>query len=264
MQTKLFTMLSTAIFTLLSMVSFVSAEVTNEGFIGDTFYGLNRHSPSSIVNRVGLINQLIVPDELVVKSEFSSLYSGELSQLEASVRYDDGSLSPLSQSEISWESANPNLIIEEGFASAKTIDANTRVLITGSSNGLSATLFIRLNKLDSAANESSDTVKTNKGVLSDSVNLSQLGWKSSNWFGNYFENDNNWIYHQHHGWLFTNNNQKNSLWMWSPSEKWLWTSPSLYPHIFRHRDGDWLYFIKQALPKKVYFNQTSKKLELSE
>ena len=264
MKFKFLSLPITAILTLLSSVTIVTAEVSNESFIGDTFHGINHHSPSSIANHVGLTNQLIVPDELVVMSELLSLYPGDTSRLEASIRYDDGSLSPLSQSEISWRSASPDLIIQNGFASAKAIDANTRVQIDGSSNGLSAILFIRLKMLDSTANENTVRMEANSGVLSDSINLLQLGWKNSNWFGSYFQNDNNWIYHQHHGWLFSNNNQKSSLWVWSPSEEWLWTTPSIYPHIFRHRDGDWLYFIKQALPRKVYFNQTSKKLEFSE
>jgi hypothetical protein len=264
MKFKFLSLPITAILTLLSPVTIVTAEVSNESFIGDTFHGINHHSPSSIANHVGLTNQLIVPDELVVMSELLSLYPGDTSRLEASIRYDDGSLSPLSQSEISWRSASPDLIIQNGFASAKAIDANTRVQIDGSSNGLSAILFIRLKMLDSTANENTVRMEANSGVLSDSINLLQLGWKNSNWFGSYFQNDNNWIYHQHHGWLFSNNNQKSSLWVWSPSEEWLWTTPSIYPHIFRHRDGDWLYFIKQALPRKVYFNQTSKKLEFSE
>ena len=119
MKFKFLALLHTAIIALLSSVSILTAEVFNEGFIGDTFHGINRHSPSSIVNQVGLTNQLIVPDELVVMSELSSLYPGDTSQLEASIRYDDGSLSPLSQSEISWESASPDLIIQNGFASAK-------------------------------------------------------------------------------------------------------------------------------------------------
>ena len=149
MKFKFLSLPITAILTLLSSVTIVTAEVSNESFIGDSFHGINHHSPSSIANHVGLTNQLIVPDELVVMSELLSLYPGDTSRLEASIRYDDGSLSPLSQSEISWRSASPDLIIQNGFASAKAIDANTRVQIDGSSNGLSAILFIRLKMLDS-------------------------------------------------------------------------------------------------------------------
>jgi hypothetical protein len=245
-------------------LSFLNAEVSHVGSLGDTFHGVYRDSSSLVVNSVGFDGEYIVPSKLIVKSEFSSLYPQERSKLEAKIRFDDGSTSNIPSSEVSWISTNPSLFIENDFASAKNIDSSTRVSINASSFGLSATLFIRVKPESSNISTGHDLHQSIDNALSDSVNMGQHGWKNSNWFGNYFESDDGWMYHQYHGWVFPITKQSSSLWMWSPAQKWLWTSPKLYPHIFRHKDGDWLYFIKQAFPRKAYYNQSSKKLEFTD
>jgi hypothetical protein len=245
-------------------LSFSNAEVSHVSSLGDTFYGVYRDSSSLVVNRVGFDSQHIVPSKLIVKSAFPSLYPHERSKLDARIRFDDDSTSNILSSEVSWSSTNPSLFIENGFASAKNIDSSTRVSINASTYGLSAILFIRLKPESSNISTVLDPSKSIVNALSDSVNMGQAGWKNSNWFGNYFESDGGWIYHQYHGWLFPITQQSSSLWVWSPDQKWLWTNPELYPHIFRHKDGDWLYFIKQAFPRKAYYNQSSKKLEFGD
>jgi len=209
-------------------------------------------------------SKYIKHSKLIVNSAFPSLYPQERSKLDARIRFDDDSTSIIPSSEVSWLSTNPSLLIENGFASAKNVDSITRVSINASSSGLSAILFIRLKPESSNISTGHDPNQSIENALSDSVNMRQAGWKNSNWFGNYFESDGGWMYHQYHGWLFPITKESSSLWMWSPAQKWLWTNPKLYPHIFRHKDGDWLYFIKQAFPRKAYFNQSSKKLEFTE
>ena len=97
--------------------------------------------------------------------------------------------------------------------------------------------------------------------LSNSTDLAQAGWKNSTWFGNYYDAGNDWIHHLDHGWLFTSSDSANSVWLWSTSDQWLWTGPGIYPHLFRNRDANWLFFVKQALPQKVFYNQTLKVFE---
>jgi len=244
--------------------SFLNAEVSHVGFLGDAFHGVYRDSSSLVVNRVGFDGEYTVPSKLIVNSAFPSLYPQERSKLDARIRFDDDSTSIIPSSEVSWLSTNPSLLIGNGFASAKNVDSITRVSINAFSSGLSAILFIRLKPESSNISTGHDPNQSIENALSDSVNMRQAGWKNSNWFGNYFESDGGWMYHQYHGWLFPITKESSSLWMWSPAQKWLWTNPKLYPHIFRHKDGDWLYFIKQAFPRKAYFNQSSKKLEFTE
>lgn len=235
-------------------------QVSNSGSIGDSFYGINRHTGSSVVNNVGFSNSLILPQELFIKSEMASLYAGDKSKLDAGIRFDDGTLTSILHSDVNWNVSSPDVLIENGFLKAKEIDSNTRVSVEATSRGLQATLFIRLRKNVLSSDNSVTSISKN-GALSNSTDLNIPGWKKSDWFGAYLSNDDNWIYHQHHGWLFSVSKLPNSLWMWSPSQKWLWTGPGIYPHIFRQKDGDWLYFVSQALPRKFYYNQSSKKLE---
>ena len=246
-----------------SAFSFLLGQANNSGSIGDSFYGINRHTVTSVVNNVGFSNSLIIPQELFIKSEMTSLYAGDKSKLDAGIRFDDGTLTSILHSDVNWNVSSPNVLIENGFLKAKEIDSNTRVSIEATSHGLQARLFIRLRKNVSSSNNSV-TSNSKNGALSNSTDLNLPGWKKSEWFGAYLSNDDNWIYHQHHGWLFSVSKLPSSLWMWSPSQKWLWTGPGIYPHIYRQKDGDWLYFVSQALPRKFYYNQSSKKLESAE
>ncbi|MDG0964478.1 MAG: hypothetical protein P8O23_05410 [Opitutales bacterium] len=246
------------------LTHFSFADITNEGFIGDSFYGVISDSSSLIVNQVGPNAKFSVPTKLNVHSELSSLLSGEFSKLTASISLDDGTTTQLPTLSTQWESASTELLIKDDFATAQNISANSRVSIKATAEGMSAIFFIRLKNNTSGSTQSKDPVDSPKNALSDSVALPQAGWKNSAWFGNYYEGGNDWVHHAKLGWLYTSKEQPSALWLWSSSQEWLWTGPEVYPHLFRNRDGTWIYYIIEAYPQKVFYNQSTKKLELSQ
>ena len=238
------------------------AQISHEGVMGAPFYGITRDSSLSVVNQVGPYADFTVPTKLNAKTDATSLISGEFTKLQASLSFDDGTITTLSPSKVFWSSPSKHLIIKDGFVTADEISKNARVSISANADGFSAILYIRLKAGALTSDSISDTSKSFENLLSDSIDLPQPGWKQSGWLGNYYEGGNNWIHHQHHGWLYTTTaNEPSSLWLWSPSQKWLWTGPEIYPHIFRNQDGVWMYFILEALPDKVFYNQSTKKLE---
>lgn len=242
----------------------LQAQISHEGVMGAPFYGITRDSSLSVVNQVGPFADFTIPTKLNAKTDATSLISGEFTKLQASLSLDDGTITILSPSIVSWSSPSKDLIIKDGFVTADKISENARVSISANAEGFSAILFIRLHAGASSGDPNTDPSKPTDNVLSDSIDLEQPGWKKSNWFGNYYDGGNNWIHHQHHGWIYSFSDRPDSAWLWSPSQKWIWTSPSVYPHMYRNKDGAWMYFIVQALPQKVYYNQSSKSLERAE
>lgn len=243
----------------------IHAQISHEGVMGAPFYGITRDSSLSVVNQVGPYADFAVPTKLNAKTDATSLISGEFTKLQASLSFDDGTITTLSPSKVFWSSPSKDLIIKDGFVTADKISKNARVSISANADGFSAILYIRLKAGALTSDSISDTSKSFENLLSDSIDLPQPGWKQSGWLGNYYEGGNNWIHHQHHGWLYTTTaNEPSSLWLWSPSQKWLWTGPGIYPHMFRNLDGAWMYFVVQALPQKVYYNQSTKTLERAE
>ncbi len=246
------------------LASLPAAQISNEGFIGSPFYGVTANSTKKIVNQVGPFADFAIPHKLNVRSDSNSLLSGEVTKLNASLRLDDGTISNLNPKNVTWTATSQDLVVKDGFLTAKKVSKNARVSIQATADGFSATLYIRLKSEGTIQQDIDDVVSSVKNALSDSVELEMPGWKKSSWLGSYFDGGNNWIHHQHHGWLFSFSDRLDSLWLWSPSQKWLWTGPALYPHMYRSKDGAWMYFIVQALPQKVYYNQSSKSLEMSE
>jgi hypothetical protein len=68
------------------------------------------------------------------------------------------------------------------------------------------------------------------------------GFKSSQWFGDFYDNGDGWAYHLKHGWLFVSGADESALWMWDGQLGWLYTGSSLYPFFYRHSTSEWLYY----------------------
>jgi hypothetical protein len=78
------------------------------------------------------------------------------------------------------------------------------------------------------------------------------GWRSSDWFGTFRPHDSGWIYHAKLGWAYAQPDGKQGLWLWTREEGWLWTQPGVFPHLFRHRSGNWLYLMATVGGKPVF------------
>ena len=68
------------------------------------------------------------------------------------------------------------------------------------------------------------------------------GFKSSQWFGDFYDNGEGWAYHLKHGWLFVSGTDESALWMWDGQLGWLYTGSSLFPFFYRHSTSEWLYY----------------------
>ena len=240
-------------FALLATSAFSAIE--HQGVIGGAFTGISTDASFHIVNQVGPIADFAVPTGLSAKAEKNSLFSGESSKLGAVLRLDDGTVTRLPDSVVRWSSSSERISIAGDLATATVISKRARVSVQASAHGLTAVLFIKLNP-DSVLEGSALP-----SALADAVKLSQPGWRNSSWFGSFYVAGDKWIHHQNHGWLYSAGSGQNSVWLWSPTQKWLWTGPGIYPHIYRNNDATWLYFILQALPRKVYFNHSTKTIE---
>jgi len=87
----------------------------------------------------------------------------------------------------------------------------------------------------------------------DSANPLLDGWKEISWFGSYFESSENWLFHQHFGWVYPSFYNETSTWLYSSDLGWFWTSPSAYPFIWQKDENSYSYvMISSTGGTKVY------------
>ena len=242
------------------LASSAISEIEHQGVIGGAFTGISTDSSGRVVNQIGPIADFAVPTSLSAKAERNPVFSGESSELRAALRLDDGTITRLADSVVEWSSNSGRISIEGDLATATVISKRARVSVQASAYGFTTVLFIMLKPGENPNStlEDSDLPL----ILADAAKLPQQpGWRNSAWFGSFYVAGDKWIHHQHHGWLYSAGSDQNSVWLWSPTQKWIWTGPGIYPHIYRNNDATWLYFIVQALPEKVYFNQSTKTIE---
>jgi hypothetical protein len=83
------------------------------------------------------------------------------------------------------------------------------------------------------------------------------GWRNFTWFGNYYDTNLNWLFHEHHGWIYreSENTDTNSIWLYDPTIGWLWTSSYVYPNLYQSESGagEWIYYdISSKSPRRFY------------
>lgn len=67
------------------------------------------------------------------------------------------------------------------------------------------------------------------------------GLIESSWFGTLRELEFPWIWHSELGWHYCVGQTEDSLWFYSFTQGWWWTSRSVYPFLYRWRDNAWLW-----------------------
>ncbi|MDR3570017.1 MAG: hypothetical protein P4L43_18495 [Syntrophobacteraceae bacterium] len=73
------------------------------------------------------------------------------------------------------------------------------------------------------------------------------GWYHLSWFGDFNTNNSPWIYHNTLGWLYPFGTSTDNLWFYDNTMKtFWWTSATVYPYVYRARDGHWLYYVIPA------------------
>jgi hypothetical protein len=77
------------------------------------------------------------------------------------------------------------------------------------------------------------------------------GWRSMEWFGNYYEASSGWIYHENLEWLYRSESGFSSVWLWHPELGWLWTSENVFPFLYLNNWNSWLW-MKKETDKSIY------------
>jgi surface protein len=67
------------------------------------------------------------------------------------------------------------------------------------------------------------------------------GWLNSSWFGTFKSYGYDWIYHGSMGWLYTSPVEEEGVWLWKDGMGWLWTREGVWPYLWSHQHGDWIY-----------------------
>ena len=83
------------------------------------------------------------------------------------------------------------------------------------------------------------------------------GWIQSPWLGTFqrFEHTD-WIYHTRLGWVYTQSDVKDGIWLWMEQENWLWTQKDVWPYFWSDNTGDWLYLYPGK--QTIFFNFSTK------
>ena len=248
------------VFSFVSILSPLQGVIEHQGVIGGPFHGIGRDDSGQVLNQVGAFADFAVPRGIVGESSELTLGPDGESSLSAYLRLDDGTLTVLKAEELNWSTDSKEISIADGFAKATQVTHKSRVAINLSSHGYTTRVFIRINPSQSISEAMAASGLTRALALSTPVEGAE-GWLSSPWFGKFYNGGNSWIMHEDFGWIFVPVSNQSNLWYWHPKQEWVWTGPQIHPHLFRNKDGTWLYFMKEALPRKVFYNYDTQNFE---
>ncbi len=83
-------------------------------------------------------------------------------------------------------------------------------------------------------------------------------WKNESWFGNFYDKNFPWVYHEHLGWLYMAGVTPYQFWFHHQTLGWLWTGNKYYPQVFSNNEQNWIYLYPET---KVYFSHASQTLK---
>ena len=129
----------------------------------------------------------------------------------------------------------PNMASHRGIYLSK---AQTYLAIkNASTEDANDTNQLRVGKVDfqnlSEASEyvvQSSYIRQKFNLLWDDSETSDISanWKHEDWFGWFTDEAYPWIYHVDLGWLYSNSNSQNNIWLYSESMGWFWTSREIF------------------------------------
>ena len=106
------------------------------------------------------------------------------------------------------------------------------------SNAINVTIYV---------NDTDEFAWATNSTLSDR-------WKLSEWFGTYYENVDNWVYHINHGWLYREGDSMLSTWFYDGTLQWLWTSLNHYPYLYNAETSDWMYYLAEEPESRKFYD----------
>lgn len=84
------------------------------------------------------------------------------------------------------------------------------------------------------------------------------GWSYSPWFGNYYDAEYPWIYHEDLGWFYlAPESTPDALYFYWNDYDWFYTSKDLYPWLYFTTLGNWFYYIKDTVDPWLFYDATN-------
>jgi hypothetical protein len=119
---------------------------------------------------------------------------------------------------------------------------------------------------DSSHDEESDDSGEGENVEDDDpwaeATPLEGGWLDVPWFGALLTfNDNDWVFHDGLGWLYTVTDGEGGVWLWQEERGWLWTKPGLWPYLYRHDHAEWIYFLANREGRAYFYNYSTNSAE---
>lgn len=82
-------------------------------------------------------------------------------------------------------------------------------------------------------------------------------WRNTGWFGWIYDGDYPWLYHMKHGWIWSDSQSEQDIWVYDASPLGWWhTKSSSYPDIYSIEIGAWLRYIEGTNPR-LFWNYTT-------
>lgn len=247
------------IYSLIVLKFFLNAQVEHKGIFGGALHGFASDNSGQINVQIGPIADFNEPTRLFARSLNNKIPSGSSTGLEASLLLDDGTSTILDPSLVEWTFSKPELKFQNGALLAEVMPNRTEVKVQASAEGFKTSFIVFILPADTSVGQPVESALPDS--LRNAVELEAKGWKQSDWFGIFYDANNGWLFHADYGWLHTSASGPGSSWFWNDEFEWFWTGPNIYPHLYRNRDAAWLYFFKEALPSKIFYNYRSQKVE---
>ena len=64
-------------------------------------------------------------------------------------------------------------------------------------------------------------------------------WYLLPWFGYYYRNESQWVFHSAFGWIYPIGKGSYDNWLYFPKHGWLWTCRYTYPYFYSNLDSTW-------------------------
>jgi len=75
------------------------------------------------------------------------------------------------------------------------------------------------------------------------------------WFGDFVAlGDSDWVFHSKLQWLYAQPDHEGGLWFWKPDHGWLWTQDGVWPFLYHHGTGGWLYLVTTEHGESFFFD----------
>ena len=98
------------------------------------------------------------------------------------------------------------------------------------------------------------TRKADNGIWANTRSIG-AGWVRSDWLGNVYPTENDWIYHEGLGWLYAKKNDGEGIWLYSQDFLgWFWTSSKTYPFVYADNSRSWAYYKGVLAEHRVFYH----------